>query len=76
MADSAEISGKDKCMTNSHVRGPSTARKGSELRSMQLVTTQGPQDEDAEDLCRSKEEELCHGHQRAGHEEEEQCRGR
>ncbi|SPC60976.1 uncharacterized protein UHOD_11208 [Ustilago sp. UG-2017b] len=58
-----------------HMRGgPSAAKEGTQLRSMQLVTTQGPQDEDLENRRRSKEEELCQGHQQAGHEEEEQCR--
>ena len=60
-----------------HMRGgPSAAKEGTKLRSMQLVTTQGPQDEDLEDHCRSKEEELWQGHRQAGHEEEEQCRRR
>ncbi|SOV04981.1 uncharacterized protein UDID_17817 [Ustilago sp. UG-2017a] len=54
--------------------GPSVTKKRTKLRSMQLVTTQGPQDEDLENHHWSKEEELCHGHWRAGHEEEEQRR--
>ncbi|SPC62927.1 uncharacterized protein UHOD_11846 [Ustilago sp. UG-2017b] len=48
--------------------GPSAAKEGTKLRNMQLVTTQGPQDEDLEDRCWSKEEELCQGHRQAGHE--------
>ncbi|SPC61892.1 uncharacterized protein UHOD_11907 [Ustilago sp. UG-2017b] len=58
-----------------HMRGgPSAAKEGTQLRSMQPVTTQEPQDGDLENHRRSKEEELCQGHRQAGHEEEEQCR--